>query len=188
MIKGLFDKVEMEKTKIIEVTNRRKEDYINIAETFGRKIWSYKEILKMDDLMLYGSLVHGKKIPSDIDILLIHEENNAFEEMQKVGKSDRTLGNINYFNIFKEIISRDMGLDISFMMDEPLIAKSIEDDILNVNFLDKKIFADESYRRNKVSENEDPRFYNIIFNTGLLWDSNKFSITAKEKYDPDLFL
>ena len=50
----------------------RKEYALEAAIEFGIKIWPYKEELKIEDIMLFGSVALGKENPRDLDMLLLH--------------------------------------------------------------------------------------------------------------------
>ncbi len=160
--------------------------HLKVAAKFARRMWSQRSLLKIEDLMLYGSVARGTATEeSDVDVLAIHDGNTAFEAIQSMDKRKmKQIGsNFEKYRIFLEILKAH-GYDAGDILDDPLLVEFMRRDLLNVQALDKRFFSDPSYRDRCIKATKTPSVYDEIFSYGLLWDpaTELYSMPARSKY------
>ncbi len=163
-------------------------DYLKIAEKFSETVWKHKDVLKLEDIMLYGSVLNKNKIPNDVDLMLIHNNNLAFEKMENLMDKDSFKNNLEIYSLFSKILNK-YGFKTEDLSKVPELKIAMEKSILNVHFLDRVFFYDDKYKNKKIQVLKDPNFYNNIFSSPFkLWDGSKFSDFINEKYTSLLFV
>ena len=118
-------------------------NYLEIAEDFTKRIWPYKNKLKIKDIMLYGSVAYGKNNPSDLDLLILHQS-EKLEKFQEIANSKVE-------DVEKLIeLSRRLNeeIDLLSVMNGTMANKLIFENKFNVKYIDIKFFTDNEYRKN----------------------------------------
>src|SRR3989344_153741 len=106
-------------------------EYLKIAEDFAIKIWPYKNKLKLEDIMLFGSVAYEKKDPSDLDLLILHK-NEILEEFQDVANSK-----IEDIDKLRELSRRlNKEIDLLALLESTTIEKLIFKNKFNIKYLD----------------------------------------------------
>ncbi len=160
---------------------------ITIAHDFGEFVEKHKKELDIVDTMLYGSTVRKiqgslNREPNDLDFLLIHEDNNAFDDFSfhfhQIYQPHFTK-----FLALCELL-REHGFPTPIIQSGSSIEKALREGKLEVNFLGLQFFKDEDYAQKMRAVNEDPDFYENIFDYGLLYNpkTRTFNIPGKDRY------
>lgn len=167
-------------------------EYLKIAEDFAIKIWPYKDKLKIEDIMLFGSVAYGKKDPSDLDLLVLHQ-NKIFEEFQDIANSK--IEDTNKLIELSRRLSKEM--DLLTILEGTTIEKLIFKNKFNVKYMDIKFFTDNEYRKKwkekdkgisrlEIQKAQFPgeAFWECMFRQGLLYNQEtlKYDIPALQKY------
>src|SRR3989344_8021477 len=116
------------------------ENLLSVAEEFGRVIWPLKNKLKLEDIMLHGSVARGSSNPSDLDLLIIHQ-NKILDKFHSIITSKNS-SNRGYDELI--ILSKLLG-DNKII--EILRGTSVEDlikrGLFQTNYLNTKYFVEE---------------------------------------------
>src|SRR3989344_9572873 len=169
-------------------------EYLKIAEEFGEKIWPHRNKLKIEDIILFGSVAYGKENPSDLDLLIMHYNriledfqdiaDSKLNDLEKLVKLSKSLnGEINLLQLLKGSLTENLiarnkfntrYMDISFFTNQEYKEKWKEKDL--------KIYG---HKKSKVRL-EGETFEECIFRQGLLWNcfTQKYDIPALQKYNP----
>ncbi len=171
-------------------------EYLKIAENFAKKIWPYKEITKIRDIMLFGSVAYGKQNPNDIDLLLLHHS-EIFEVFQDISESKKT-ADLEKLTIISNMFKRK-GIDLSKIFEKTKVIELISKNKFNIKYMDIDFFRDNNYKRQWTKKNKEKHkkrnikkrlpgeeFEDTIFRQGLLWnpETRKYDIKANKKYNP----
>ncbi len=168
-------------------------EYLKIAENFARNIWKSKENIKLVDLMLFGSLVHKKNTPHDIDLLIIHE--NPLLDRFQFEYVDLKIDIIRKLYSLQKLLGKEINLEkiINNTGTEELIKKNL----FNTKYMNFSFFEDENYKNLWIENNKkyhdisikknrigNETFEECIFRQGLLWNPKleKYCIPARNKY------
>ena len=156
---------------------------LNAASEFAESIWPFREELKIEDMMLFGSVARREKNPSDLDILLIHR-NHLFDSF-KFHIADKAIPDSEKYSLLLEMLN-GTGEKLKKALEETKAERLIAENALNANYINSRFFNDETYRRmwRDQSCKENPRFDFEIFQNGMLWnpETGRFGIKASTKY------
>ncbi len=157
------------------------KNLLSTAEEFGRIIWPLKTKLKIEGIMLYGSVARGKLNPNDLDLLIIHK-NKILDKFQSIITSKNRPKNAYYLLIKLSKLLKDNK--IVKILQGTSVEKAIKKNLFNTNYLNIKYFNEEKYRKKWNNQNKNPNFLSNIFSYGLLWNpkTKKYNISAKQKY------
>src|SRR3972149_9857249 len=158
----------------------RKEYALEAAIEFGIKIWPYKEELKIEDIMLFGSVALGKENPRDLDMLLLHS-NRLFDEFQSTAKS-KCIEDKEKLRILAEKMKEKV--DLLAILRETKIMSLIDSNLFNLNYMCVDFFRNESYRKTWKEQDlaahqeavpkereKGEEFEDAMFRQGLLWNA-----------------
>lgn len=169
-------------------------EYLDIAKDFAERIWPYKEKLKIEDIMLFGSVAYGKKNPSDLDLLILHY-NEKLERFQDIANSN--IEDVKKLIKLSHILEKEVNLlgILSGTMTEKLIFKNK----FNVKYMDVKFFTDETYKNEWLGKNKkiskksnlfpNETFIETIFREGKLYNQKtcEYDILLLQRYNPKQF-
>ena len=165
---------------------------LDTAEEFAKIFFSLKN-LKINDLLLYGSVSANKNNPNDLDLMIIHS-NRILDKFLPISK-DRKMNNSEKLKILQILIGKKINLSEKLKSTQTL--NLINQNLLNLNYLNSKFFSDEKYKKwwNKLNEKfHDPSikkggrtyqtFLEYIFETGKLYNKNskKYDLSPLIKY------
>ncbi|HKL24545.1 MAG TPA: hypothetical protein VJ912_04365 [Candidatus Nanoarchaeia archaeon] len=167
-------------------------DYMKIAEKFGKNIWSVKNKINLNDLLLYGSVIKGKDNPKDIDLLVLH--NNSVLDRFHFETMYKEIPNKEKYFILANLLKKQVNIEK--IISDKEIQKTIEKNILHPQYLNVSFFHDKEYREkwkkhNKVNKihkvDEQRNFLNEIFEQGKLWnpETEKYDLNMGSKYNID---
>ncbi len=159
--------------------------YLKIAENFGKKIWPYKDKLKIIDILLFGSTISREKNPADLDLLILHYS-EKLENFQKIAESK--IDDLEKLSKLAEILNKEINL--INLLQGTSIERLISQNKFNVKYMDIKFFTDGEYQNNWKEKNSDPEFFKNIFSKGLLYnqDTQKYDLQASQKYNLEINL
>jgi len=172
----------------------RLEEANEIIIELGKIVWPLKEELKLEDLMLYGSVSYKKENPRDIDLMVLHQ-NIQLESFIPISKSKEIM-DIEKLLFLQKILGNNIPLIKRLQNTKTL--ELVNQNLLNLNYLNIRYFSDLDYRNywNKLDSSfhhsppsprrfENETFLQCIFRQGLLWNPNseKYVLPASEKYD-----
>lgn len=167
-------------------------EYLKIAEEFGKRIWPYKNQLKFEDLMLFGSVAYCKENPTDLDILVLHY-NEKLENFQDTAESK--INDLEKLTKLNELFNEEINL--LGLIQGTSIEKLISQNKFNVKYMDIKFFTDNEYRKKWREKNlktygltpkarlPGETFDEAIFRQGLLYNqgTQKYDLPALQKYN-----
>lgn len=152
---------------------------LQIAKDFANWLYPKKNALKIDEIILYGSIMK-KGDGRDIDILLPHE-NMVFAKLYDGKDFDNTTARVH--NLDKMLINNGY-IGISDMASVESCKYSIQNNLLSVKFVDKKIFSDRLIYELELQKNHDKEFFNNILSYACIWNpaSGDYDIPMQSKY------
>ena len=156
---------------------------ISIAEDFSRRVWEHRERIKLEDVMLFGSLVHQRKSPKDIDILILHG-NEIFDRFEGEFPRESQEQDIKKYSRLIDLFA-EKGVDLQQILGGSPALNLIGQNRLNAIYMNTRFFQDSEYRADWERRNcWNPDFFKKIFSYGLLWDGSagNFRIPAGQKY------
>src|SRR3989344_6793002 len=128
-------------------------EYLKIAEEFGEKIWPHRNKLKIEDIILFGSVAYGKENPSDLDLLIMHY-NRILEDFQDI--ADSKLNDLE--KLVKLSKSLNGEINLLQLLKGSLTENLIAHNKFNTKYMNIKFFTEESYRNNWNRQNIDQNF------------------------------
>jgi predicted nucleotidyltransferase len=164
--------------------NRLQSEALPIAEEFGKRAYLLKEIMQIEDLILFGSVAKRKEDHRDIDILLIHH-NQIIEEFKQLIADRKDISDAEKFVHLKQKLLSS-GVDIQLELEGTRVLPLIARNIFNVNYMHSDFFRDSEYRAlwRAKNCNPDPHYDNRIFTQGFLWNplTEHYDIPASQRY------
>lgn len=170
-----------------------KLDYaIDVAKDFAKMVYPIKE-LKIKDLLLYGSTSRREKNPRDLDLLIIHS--NPTIDKFLIKSKDKKINDLQKLSIINGLLGPKINLEKKFKNTE--ILKLINQNLLNINYLNSKFFKDVEYQNwwNGINKKfHDPNikkggrtsesFLKHIFEQGKLWNqkTKEYDLSYNKKY------
>ncbi len=160
------------------VINRRAH-FLSAAEELAKIVWPMKDILKIVDLILYGSVARGEENPNDLDLMFLHENPllDRYQDLLKITpmspkKALTTL--VDMLNV----------QEISEVIKGTKVERLINEGMISANYMNVRYFSDLGYRARWNQQNENPNFARNVFATGFLWNpnANKYDTPAETKY------
>lgn len=173
-----------------------RKELMKTAEEFAKIFWSIKNKIKIEDIMIFGSLAYGKSNPNDIDALLLHY-NPIFDSFQNFADR-KDISATKKLIILDELFKEQGGL--TFLFRDTSVEELVLKNKFNLKYMNILFFKDEKYRKLWVEKNrkniilQDPNklklrlpgeeFEHAIFRQGLLYNpkTQKYDIPATTKY------
>lgn len=164
---------------------------LSAAEEFGKMFYSLKD-LKIKDILLYGSTSQNKKLPRDLDIMLIHS-NEVLDKFMKIAEN-KLISDIKKLNYLE---SQLKDIELFKILKETKTLKLIKEEKLNLKYLNFKYFQEKKYRDFWEKFNKkhfDPSikkggrtketFLEFIFSQGKLWNPSLkiYNLDPRQKY------
>jgi len=162
----------------------RLEYLTRTAEEFGRAMHPIKRALKVEDLMLFGSVAKRKEEPRDVDILLIHS-NPIIEEFKQIIADNNSFSDAEKLIYLKQKL-HSSGVDLMAQLDGTQVMPLIAQNLFNVNYMHSDFFKNPGYRASWRAKNcnPDPQFDKRIIESGLIFNplTNHYDIPASQRY------
>ena len=158
-------------------------NHISVSKEVGKYCHSNRNVYDILDTVLFGSVAKNIPNPKDVDILVIHN-NSAFDKVQKIHDNDGCVDDIQRFQLLDKILQEHDYPSVKGVMSNNVIADAISRNLLNLRYLHKNFFHDTNYFADEISRNMDPKFFDNLFDYGLLWnpDSERYDIPINKKY------
>lgn len=164
------------------------------AEEFGDRLRSKRDLLKIDDLMIFGSAVRGKQEPKDIDLLLIHNS-DILQEFQDQYQDRKDLKDTEKLMALGQLMGR-AGVNLFEIVSGTRVMDLIEKGLFNLGYMGGRFFTDQAYNTQWRARNigvhgeteEVVKFAENIFREGRLfnWETGRYDSKASDKYNPTI--
>ena len=166
------------------------------VEEFGEIIWSVRESLEIDDLVLFGSVAQRKPNPGDIDLMILHH-NQIFDDFVAIGRDKHMKDKEKFIVLSNRLGSK---IDLGSLLHKTKVEGLIYQNLFNAVYMNTLFFDDANYRKEwaakhtlpqrdkryllKYKELPDESFEQTIFSQGLLWNpsTKKYDTPLKQKY------
>lgn len=158
-------------------------DLKSVAVKFAEFLYPSINKLDIDEIVLYGSIAKGSSSPNDIDIMFLHR-NPVLEKMQQIRGNDNCANDFERYSLLiRELTQAGYPL-ITGLLNIKECTEAIRQGKLNTIYLHQKFFTCQEYRNTAISSNKDPKFFEDVFKTALIWNnaSRDFDIPLSSKY------
>jgi len=159
-------------------------DHLTIGKKFADEVWQARAHFHIEDILLYGSVVRHKPDPKDIDLMVLHDGNKAFERIQGLRHKTQAHDNLERYWLFKNILEEFGYTQMPNLEGIPEIREAMSLNAINVQFLDIGFFTRPEYMSQVIASYEDRNFIIDVLREGKLWNPDKkdFVMPASEKY------
>lgn len=155
---------------------------LKVATDFAE--WFHPQLEKygLKDIVLYGS-VATKGDGKDADIIVFHE-NDVFTKYQVLQNTPEKGSDIPRLNLLNKLLIEHGYESLEGILKVDSCREALNKGILNVKFVDRRIFSDEARCAEEMKLNVNPNFFQDILSYALVWnhETKKFDIPINKKY------
>lgn len=151
---------------------------LEASEEFGKIIWPIRKDLRVNQLVLYGSVSRAEPTPTDVDLLVIHR-NQKFDLFQNKLRA----GEFHSDAEALKSLEGSLGINLTARLSQSKVRILISQGLFHTAYINEFYFTDQSYKKRWDQQNR-PGFSRSIISEGVMWNkkTEHYDIPAKKRY------